>query len=140
MLCAESNMPLVSRQERNGEVLAQCTVDGLYCIDVILIVCVSQAIVSGEPASEFASELGHKCDESGGVGLFYALTHHPGTGMSKRRINAYGDFGRPKTLADATTELRDGDVVSTGDKLGENAVADEQLVLHQGLIVLFVFG
>ena len=27
MLCAESNMPLVSRQERNGEVLAQCTVE-----------------------------------------------------------------------------------------------------------------
>ena len=93
MLCAESNMPLVSRQERNGEVLAQCTVDGLYCIDLILIVCVSQSIVRGEPAREFASELGRKGDEGGGVRLFHVLTHHLGTGVSKRRINAYGDFG-----------------------------------------------
>ena len=67
--------------------------DGLYCIDVILIVCVSQAIVSGEPASEFASELGRKGDEGGGLRLFHVLTHHFGTGVSKRRINACGDFG-----------------------------------------------
>ena len=67
--------------------------DGLYSIDLVLIVCVSQAIVSGEPASEFASELGRKSDEGGGVRLFHVLTHHFGTGVSKRRINAYGDFG-----------------------------------------------
>ena len=92
MLCAESNMPLVSRQERNGEVLAQCTVDGLYCIDLILIVCVSQAIVCREPTREFASELGRKGDEGGGVRLFHVLLHHPGAVVPKRRINAYGDF------------------------------------------------
>ena len=111
-----------------------------YGIDLVSVVCVSQAIVGGEPAGEFASELGRKGDESGSVRLFHVLTHHPSTGMSKRRINADGDLGRPKTFADAATELRDGYVVSTSDKLGENAIADEQLVLHQGLIVLFVFG
>ena len=63
------------------------------CIDIVSVVSESQAIVGGEPASEFASELGCKGDESGCVGLFYVLTHHSGTGMSKRRINAYGDFG-----------------------------------------------
>ena len=92
MLCAESNMPLVSRQERNGEVLAQCTVDGLYCIDLILVVSVSQSIVRGEPACEFASELGRKGDEGRGVRLFHVLPHHPGAGVPERRINAYGDF------------------------------------------------
>ena len=95
-----------------------------------MIVCVSQAIVGGEPAGEFAGELGRKGDESGVVGLFYVLTHHPGTGMSKRRINAYGDFGRPKPFADTTIELGDRKIVSAGDKFSENAVTDEQLVLH----------
>ena len=116
MLCAESNMPLVSRQECNGEVLAQCTVDGLYCIDLVLVVCVSQAIVSGEPASEFARELGRKSDEGGGVRLFHVLLHHPGAGVPERRINAYSDFSWPKTFADAAIELGDRDVVSTIDK------------------------
>ena len=114
--------------------------DGLYCIDLVLVVCVSQAIVSGEPASEFARELGRKSDEGGGVRLFHVLTHHSGTGVSKRRINAYGDFGKPKTFADTTIELGDGYVVSKYNIFVENAVADEQLVLHQGLIDLFVFG
>ena len=63
------------------------------CIDLVSVVSVSQAIFGGEPSSEFASEPGCKGEEGGDVGLFYALTHHPGTGMSKRRINAYGDFG-----------------------------------------------
>ena len=93
MLCTESNMPLVGRQERNGEVLTQSTVDGLYSIDLVLVVCISQAIVSGEPTGEFASELGRKGDESRVVRLFNILSHHLGTGVSKRRINAYGDFG-----------------------------------------------
>ena len=35
--------------------------------------------------------------------------------------------------------MGDRDVVSTIDKSSKNAVADEQLVLHQGLIVLFIF-
>ena len=93
MLCAESNMPLVSRHERNEEVLAQCTVDGLYCIDLVLVVSVSQSIVRGEPAREFAREFGRKGDEGGGVRLFHVLPHHPGAGVPKRRIDAYGDFG-----------------------------------------------
>ena len=93
MLCAESNMPLVGRQERNGEVLAQCTVDGLYCIDLVLVVSVSQSIVRGEPAREFAREFGRKGDEGGGVRLFHVLPHHPGAGVPKRRIDAYGVFG-----------------------------------------------
>ena len=139
MLCAESNMPLVGRQERNGEVLSQSTVDGLYSIDLVLVVCVSQAIVAGEPTSEFACELGLKGDESRVVRLFNILSHHPGIGVSKRRINTYSDFGGPKTFADAAIELSDGDIVSTSDKLGKNTVADKQLVLHQGLIVLLVF-
>lgn len=63
------------------------------CIDLVLIVCVSQAIISGEPVSEFASELGRKGDEGGVVRLIHVLTHHPGTEVSKRCINAYGDFG-----------------------------------------------
>ena len=63
------------------------------CIDLVSVVSVSQAIVGGEPAGEFASELGRKGDESGSVRLFHVLTHHSGTRMSKRRINAYGDFG-----------------------------------------------
>ena len=114
--------------------------DGLYSIDLVLIVCVSQAIVSGEPAREFASELGRKGDEGGGVRLFHVLTHHSGTGVSKRRINAYGDSSRPKTFADAAIELSDGNVITQSNKFVENATADEQLVLHQGLIDLFVFG
>ena len=113
--------------------------DGLYSIDLVLIVCVSQAIVSGEPAREFASELGRKGDEGGGVRLFHVLTHHSGTGVSKRRINAYGDSSRPKTFADAAIKPGDRDVVSTGNKSSKNAVADEQLVLHQRLIVPLVF-
>ena len=64
-----------------------------YCIDLILIVCVSQAIVCGEPTREFASELGRKGDEGGGVRLFHVLTHHRGVGVPIRRINAYGDSG-----------------------------------------------
>ena len=63
------------------------------CIDLVLIVCVSQAIISGEPVSEFASELGRKGDEGGVVRLIHVLPHHPGAGVPKRRIDAYGDFG-----------------------------------------------
>ena len=35
--------------------------------------------------------------------------------------------------------MSDGNIVSTGNKSSKNAVVDEQLVLHQGLIVLFEF-
>ena len=35
--------------------------------------------------------------------------------------------------------MRDGDVVSRGNKSGKNTFADKQLVLHQGLIVLLIF-
>ena len=35
--------------------------------------------------------------------------------------------------------MSDGNIVSTGNKSSKNAVADEQLVLHQGLIILLVF-
>ena len=67
--------------------------DGLYCIDLVLVVSVSQSIVIGEPAREFASELGRKGDEGRGVRLFHALPHHRGVGVPIRRINAYGDSG-----------------------------------------------
>ena len=35
--------------------------------------------------------------------------------------------------------MGDGDIVTQSNKFVKNAVADEQLVLHQGLIVLFEF-
>ena len=67
MFCTKGDLPLVGGQESDGEVLTEGIVMAGYGIDLVSVVGVGQAVVSGQPTGEFALELGRNVEVGEGV-------------------------------------------------------------------------